>query len=196
MVGTPDRWEVVLLLGNRDEVVEWELERALVALPGATLLEGEEEARLREEVREESGAVTRGTAQDDPAPALDVLTRPSLLPGCLEQADRTLRSLPSAVRVLAQPGLGLLTLGFDPEAGPETLEQVAQEMFETGARLRWRNEPQEIRATAGFEPPLPVAALELTARLKRALDPGGLFGEAPITDDPATESVRHGHVTH
>lgn len=164
--------ELALVLAGRAEALELELDLARRLLAGAELLRGDEARGARAELRE------RELAGGAWAP-LVLATRPSGLADALQRLARAAAELALPLQLECQPLLGSAAVRFPGVgAGDERLVRLAEALEAPGLGLHWRG--------LGARMPAPVlapVALALMQRLKRSLDPEGLFARGRLHDE-------------
>jgi len=167
---------LTLVLAGREEALASEIEaaRGVLAAPerGAELLRGDAAQRARAELRElelESGRW---------AP-LALTCRPSLLPERLAELARTADALGLPLALACHPLLGSASARFPGVAADDArLASLVRALAYEGTSVQWRAGSANMPA-----PELPAPALALMQRLKRSLDPAGLFPRGRLHDD-------------
>jgi len=156
--------ELALVLSGRAEAVADEVALVRAQADAVEELRGTEASTARAELR------TAGTEA-----TLVASTRPSQLPALLATLERAAAALGLAPRPTLHPLLATLELEL-PGLAPrdERLLELGEELAGAGARLRWRGLGAR---TPRLAPD--ATASELMQRLKRALDPEGLFAGGP-----------------
>jgi FAD/FMN-containing dehydrogenase len=162
--GAKASFELAVVLAGREEAVASELETARAALGPTALRLGDNARRAREELREcelASGAW----------PPLALACRPSRLAGALERLTKITGELGLSPRLLCHPLLASASVELQGvEWSDELVAALERGLAGDGLEMRWRG-------LGARTPPMrtPPAAAELMRRIKRSLDPEGLF---------------------
>jgi len=169
--GVENDVELEVVLAGRAEAVASELGALQPLLGASELLRGAEARRARAQL---VAAEHEGGAW---AP-LVLSCRPSRLAGALERLERAARELELAPRLLCHPLLAQADVRFaGAEVGPAARAALTRALADAELTLRWR-------APASGTPAPPPAAHALMERLKRSLDPEGVFVHRPFEDAP------------
>jgi glycolate oxidase FAD binding subunit len=160
--------ELAVVLAGRPEAVAGEVATAVASLGAAQTLRGEEARRARAEL----GELERAGGRWAP---LAVSTRPSRLPAVLQELEGAARALGLAPELTLHPLLARAALEFPgTELTDERLTRLAETLQGAKFSVRWRG------LGARTPPSRPTEeARELMRRLKRSLDPQGLFAGGP-----------------
>jgi hypothetical protein len=156
--------ELTLVLTGRPEAVDAE---AAVARASA---------RVDDELRGAAAEAARTElCRASHSAVLALAARPSLALGALAALDRATRALGLTTRVGIHPLLATIEADFPGSTpGDERVLELAEDLARAGLRARWRG----LGARAPRTQPA-AAVMDLMQRLKRSLDPQGLFAGGP-----------------
>ncbi len=172
------RWQLALVLAGREEVVRFELERALELLPGCEVARDVHAARAREGLRDLELETGRW-------PPLWIACRPSRLGSVLGRLDEAARDLGLAARLALHPLLASAAVWLEPQAGtalaPGQLLALQRALSSPSVQLQWRDAPR-VPEPASAPPGASSPARALMQRLKEALDPQGVFARGRFHD--------------
>jgi glycolate oxidase FAD binding subunit len=174
-------WCVHVLLAGREEPVDAETDTVRRLLPGASVARGEQ-ARVRfEALRDLEPAGEFG-------PSLHIGVLPSRLESALEVLERTVRAAGVRMQCAIQPSIATVDVspvGADDDRTRASLSrahwiELVQQLRTADLDVRPRNVPTELRRALDQGLP-PHHGREWMRRLKRALDPAGVFVSPPMS---------------
>jgi glycolate dehydrogenase FAD-binding subunit len=159
--------ELTLVLAGRAEALASELASLRAELPAAEVLRGAAAVEAR-------AALRAGECPGGSFAPLVLATRPSLLAPLLEALAGAARELGLSPALRIHPLLATVALSFPAGVEPERLARLALRLAELPGS---RHAALHCRGLGARMPPLaqPEAARELSLRLKRSLDPDGVF---------------------
>ncbi len=168
-----DAWEFAVFLANRREVLEAEIAQLSSAFPSAHCLGDEEAAALRRKTRDR-GIESEGSA------VVEIALLPSRVERTLELVERAAHEQRIPIGVACHPAIATISLALwnaDDLPAPRLLA-LHRSLEGLGARFparfHWTNAPRALRGSIDVFGP-PSSALAWAQRLKRALDPAGVF---------------------
>ena len=164
-----DAWELLVLLGGLESVVEAELERVARSVPEARVARGDDEQRLRLHARD-----ARGPGE---GPTLHLGLRPSRVAPVLDRLAGALASASLEAPITVQPGLAAVRVDFAAGATSAALARVHESMRSVPAQVAWRDAPIEL---VRWPRDVDAGARAVMGRLKRALDPDSVFAGGPL----------------
>jgi len=171
------RFFVTVLLAGRAEALEQEARAANSTFAGLPLVVGS--PGTAEETRVAKIWDAHGMMEHPPGstswPAVRATCLPSELERVWDSLDLACAALSIPVRVLMHPGIATLDAFLQPPFDARGLLAIERALRAAGARVHWRGLDAALRteiATRSGDEPLGAALMQ---RLKRALDPTGLW---------------------
>ena len=167
----PDPWTLRARLGGKPEVVAAERAALAAVWPTVEWLEGDA-------ARRELDAQRDATFEGGGAPWLRGTCRRSRLEAAIASLERRLQEASLAARLLVQPDAAIVDAALAPEVDPESAARAISawrvDLGALGGRVELRDATAAllVRVDPWDTPP---PGLEWMLRLKRALDPSGVF---------------------